>query len=260
MPEAVIIRSTEHDESKAKSPVAAYRVGDELFCQIKGLTPIRFYKGKPDCVLKVDCFETSQVVRPQPGSRALSTLSVNTTTQAPVNDKRRVPAQSNAAEIEKEGDVKVLKYAWKHTSVCGKGGLKLVDLLDGEILAYYEHIRTGGRAFAKIKLQGSGLHAMKLVVATSLALRARSSLPEGSEARATEMVKEASVQLQQELRQQQPQQQPQSSSQAVPPVPHIAPRWQSPEKPKQTTGTDHVPVSAAAEQALFSVAPPLAKV
>ncbi|ORY83265.1 hypothetical protein BCR37DRAFT_300695 [Protomyces lactucae-debilis] len=243
MPETLLICSTEHDDSKAKSPVAIYKHNDAVVCQIKGLTPIRFYKGKPDCVLKVDCFETSQVIRPSnTDARALSTLSINSPTPNPDTTAK---TEKPRVQEEKPGEIKTLKYAWKHTSVCGKGGLKLVDLLDGEILAYYEHIRIPGKAFAKVKLQGSGLHAMKLVVATLLAIRAKSGLSESNEQHALEEVQQMTLQMQQ------------SKKSSVPPVPSIASRWTSPQKPvtEERETLDAAVVSAETEQALFSTVP-----
>lgn len=144
MPKEILMTSTGTEASPSTRPSATVikKVGDELLVHIKGLEPVKFYRARPDCIFPVDCFTAQQTLKPHAvASRSEFGSSVGTT----------------------------VNYAWKNTSMVGKGGLKLVDLRDNEVLAYFEW--TSGRSFAKVHIQGSGLRLNNLVVATILALK-----------------------------------------------------------------------------------------
>lgn len=122
------------------------RTNDHLILRIDGLEPIVFYRGRPGCLLPVWCFIV----------------------------KRH--GQNGASDAEaSDAALDTVLYAWKHTSMAGKGDRKLVDLRDDEVLAYYEPI-SHGNSFAKVHLQGSGMRLVRLVVTTVLALKYRSFL------------------------------------------------------------------------------------
>lgn len=120
------------------------KINNEVILELKGLDPIKFYRAKPDCLFAVDCFTA-----------------------------RKASNRNLFSNAGRENDLSI-EYAWKHTSMVGKGGLKLVDLRDNEVLAYY--IPSIGKSFAKIRLQGSGIASQRLVVSTILALKYRSVL------------------------------------------------------------------------------------
>lgn len=138
---------------KPEPKVVFTNVDCDLTVDMAGLEPIRFYRARPDCIFPVDCFTVRKFAR----GDALR-----------LGASRFDGPNSGGAD---DDDHLAIKYAWKHTSMVGKGGLKLVDLRDNEVLAYY--VPTVGRAFAKVKLQGSGLVSLRLVLSTILALKYR---------------------------------------------------------------------------------------
>lgn len=144
MPAEVELIPTGNEEPNTArlSPITINKIGDDLSVHIKGLEPVKFYRARPDCIFPVDCFAAKQAARPSTVAAGIGKSTSQGTT---------------------------VEYAWKNTSMVGKGGLKLVDLRDNEVLAYFEW--TNGRSFAKVHLQGSGLRLMKLVVATIVALK-----------------------------------------------------------------------------------------
>lgn len=145
--EIEIIAPTLHSTtSVAHNSAYVSRINNEIILELKGLEPVKFYRAKPDCLFPVDCFTA-----------------------------RKATNRNLFSNVEREKDL-TIEYAWKHTSMVGKGGLKLVDLRDNEVLAYY--IPLVGKSFAKVRLQGSGLASQRLVVSTILALKYRSFLAE----------------------------------------------------------------------------------
>ncbi|CCG83438.1 protein of unknown function [Taphrina deformans PYCC 5710] len=143
-----IIAPASHPTTSIVTHNSAYisRIKNEIVLELKGLEPVKFYRAKPDCLFPVDCFTA-----------------------------RKATNRDLFSNVDREKDL-TIDYAWKHTSMVGKGGLKLVDLRDNEVLAYY--IPTVGKSFAKIRLQGSGLASQRLVVSTILALKYRAFLAE----------------------------------------------------------------------------------
>ena len=125
----------------------------KVYVEIDGLAPITFYKARPDCFMPVDCFVATRVANTRPVSLALP-------------DK--------AADVT---DSLTIKFAWKNTTVSGHSGLKLVDLRDNEVLAYYENSYSR-KTWAKLTVQGSGVQVLRLIVSTILALKFRSQLME----------------------------------------------------------------------------------
>lgn len=129
------------------------RPAGHLSLEIQGLQAIKFYRARPDCLMPVECF-----------------------TLTPAIDFRRSYIRNDDSKVViSSNDINpTFSYAWKNTAMVGRGGLKLVDLRDSEVLAYYEP--SLGKYIAKIHLQGSGIKLIKIVIATILALKARALL------------------------------------------------------------------------------------
>ena len=123
--------------------------------------------------MPVDCFTATRLAKLRPTSIALLSDKL---TQSPIADNENL----------------TIRFAWKNTTVMGQSGLKLVDLRDNEVLAYYESHH--GRWFGHLKVQGSGHFAVRMIVSTILAVKYRTRIPDIEQremvARAKEVVSE----------------------------------------------------------------------
>lgn len=141
-------------DGRSTSRIASIRkIGNDVTVEIDGLFPIIFYRARPDCILPVDCFVARKAV---PISCSTATIS--------------------AGELSNHSKDAIARYvtiqfAWKHTTVSGTRGLKLVDLRDNEVIAYYQLCKTKWNYWAKLRVLGSGLQLVPLIVATILALK-----------------------------------------------------------------------------------------
>lgn len=114
-----------------------------------------------------------------------------------------------------------ISFAWKHTTVSGTRGLKLVDLRDNEIIAYYQLCKTKRNYWAKLRVQGSGLQLVPLIVATILALRYGNSLKSSSAKSANPQDASRTSDIAQQQQQQQDQEQQRRQWQGVTPAKNI---------------------------------------